>query len=103
MRKRKFPYYDESPLAVANTPEVREYMAIGVINDEEIGQMSEIKEIVYAGQGSREQRIESRLPCASAGPPRKFRFSLDKLDATREGPAPRPPFSEKSLLRKMDN
>jgi hypothetical protein len=49
VRKRKFPYFDESPLAVANTPEVREYMAIGVINDEEIGQPSEIKEVVYAG------------------------------------------------------
>ena len=49
IRKRKFPYYDESPLAVAATPEVREYMAIGVVNDEEIGQMSEIKEVVYAG------------------------------------------------------
>ncbi len=31
-----------------NTPEAREYMAIGVINDEEVGQMSEIKEVVYA-------------------------------------------------------
>ena len=49
VRKRKFPYYDESPLAVPNTPEVREYMAIGVIKDEEIGEMSEIKEVVYAG------------------------------------------------------
>ncbi len=49
IRKRKFPYYDETPLAVAGTPEVREYMAIGVINDEEAGQPSEIKEVVYAG------------------------------------------------------
>ncbi len=49
VRKRKFPYYDESPLAVAGAPEVREYMAIGVVNDEETGQPSEIKEVVYAG------------------------------------------------------
>jgi hypothetical protein len=49
VRKRKFPYYDESPLAVANAPEAREYMAIGVVKDEEVGQMSEIKEVVYAG------------------------------------------------------
>ena len=49
VRKRKFPYFDESPLAVPNTPEVREYMAIGVVADEEVGQMSEIKEVVYAG------------------------------------------------------
>ena len=49
VRKRKFPYYDESPLAVAGTPEVREYMAIGIVKDEETGQPSEIKEVVYAG------------------------------------------------------
>ena len=49
VRKRKFPYYDESPLAVAGAPEVREYMAIGVVNDEEVGQPSEIIEVVYAG------------------------------------------------------
>lgn len=49
VRKRKFPYYDEAPLAVPGTPEVREYMAIGIIADEEVGQPSEIKEVVYAG------------------------------------------------------
>ena len=49
VRKRKFPFYDEAPLAVPGTPEVREYMAIGVVADEEIGEMSEIKEVVYAG------------------------------------------------------
>ncbi len=48
-RKRRFPFSDESALAVPNTPDVREDMAIGVINDEEVGQMSEIKEVVYAG------------------------------------------------------
>jgi hypothetical protein len=49
VRKRKFPFYDEAPLTVAGTPEVREYMAIGVIDDEEVGQTSEIREVVYAG------------------------------------------------------
>lgn len=49
VRKRKFPFFDEAPLAVAGTPEVREYMAIGVVDDEEIGQTSEIREVVYAG------------------------------------------------------
>ena len=49
VRKRKFPYYDEAPLAVPGVPEVREYMAIGVVADEEVGQPSEIKEVVYAG------------------------------------------------------
>ena len=49
VRKRRFPFYDEAPLAVAGTPEVREYMGIGVVKDEEIGQQSEIVEVVYAG------------------------------------------------------
>ena len=49
VRKRKFPYFDEQPLTTPGTPEVREYMAIGVIKDEEVGQPSEIKEVVYAG------------------------------------------------------
>ncbi|HEV7401690.1 MAG TPA: hypothetical protein VGO11_02145 [Chthoniobacteraceae bacterium] len=49
VRKRKFPYYDESPLAVAGTPEVREYVAHGVVDDEEVGEPSEIKEVVFAG------------------------------------------------------
>lgn len=49
IRKRKFPYFDETPLATPGTPEVREYIAIGVIDDEEIGQPSETKEVVFAG------------------------------------------------------
>ena len=49
VRKRKFPFYDETPLAVPTIPELREYMAIGVINDEEIGHPSETKEVAYAG------------------------------------------------------
>jgi len=49
IRKRKFPIYDETPLAVAGTPEVREYRAIGVVNDEETGQPSVAVEIRFAG------------------------------------------------------
>ena len=49
VRKRKVPYYDESPLAVPGVPEVREYVAHGVVDDEEVGEPSEIKEIVFAG------------------------------------------------------
>jgi hypothetical protein len=48
-RKRKFPLYDQRPLAVAGAPEVREYRAIGVVDDEEIGQPSEVQEVVFAG------------------------------------------------------
>jgi hypothetical protein len=43
------PYVDNRPLAVANAPEHREYMAIGVIDDAEIGQSSDIIEVVYGG------------------------------------------------------
>lgn len=49
IRKRKFPIYDENPLAVAGVPEIREYMFRGVVDDEEIGVPSEIKEIVFVG------------------------------------------------------
>ncbi len=48
-RKCKFPYYDTRPLTIPGTPEVREYMAIGVVNDEETGQPSEVQEVVFAG------------------------------------------------------
>lgn len=43
------PYEDNRPLAVANTPEHREYMAIGVILDEEVTLQSDIVEAVYGG------------------------------------------------------
>ncbi len=49
VRKRKFPIYDEAPLMAASIPEIREYMLTGVVNDEEIGQPSEIKEVVFVG------------------------------------------------------
>ncbi len=43
------PYDDHAPLAVAGTPEVREYRAIGVIKDNEIGQPSDIVSVTFAG------------------------------------------------------
>jgi hypothetical protein len=49
VRRYNCPFCDEAALAVPGTPEVREYMAIGIVNDEEVGQQSEIKEVVYAG------------------------------------------------------
>jgi hypothetical protein len=48
-RRSKFPFDDDSPLAVAGTPETREYRAVGVVNDEEIGQPSDIVSVVYGG------------------------------------------------------
>lgn len=49
IRKRKFPIYDENPLLTAGVPEIREYMFRGVVDDEEKGVPSEIKEIVFVG------------------------------------------------------
>ena len=43
------PYEDTRPLAVANQPEHREYMAIGVVHDEEVTLQSDIIEAVFGG------------------------------------------------------
>lgn len=43
------PYSDSSPLEKPGTPEVREYMAIGVVGDTEFGLMSDIISAVYDG------------------------------------------------------
>ena len=48
-RDTKSPYDDHIALAVAGQPEHWEYRAYGVINDLEIGQPSDIVEIVYGG------------------------------------------------------
>lgn len=42
------PYYDTDPLANPNVPEVREYMAMGVIDDIEIGLPSDIVSITLS-------------------------------------------------------
>jgi hypothetical protein len=43
------PYYDTNPLANLAVPEVREYMVMGMIDNEEIGLPSDIVSIVFAG------------------------------------------------------
>ena len=43
------PYEDNRPLATAGVPENREYMVMGVLNDEEIGQPSDIVAVVFGG------------------------------------------------------
>lgn len=43
------PYEDNRPLVTAGQPEHREYMAIGVLHDEEVTQQSDIIEAVYGG------------------------------------------------------
>jgi len=43
------PYGESRPLANAGVPEHREYMAIGVIRDEEVTQQSSIIEAIFGG------------------------------------------------------
>ena len=43
------PYNDSRPLTVDNVPEHREYMAVGVIRDEEVTLQSDIVEAVFGG------------------------------------------------------
>lgn len=43
------PYEDTRPLTTPNTPETREYMAIGMIDDEQVGQPSDVVTVVYGG------------------------------------------------------
>jgi hypothetical protein len=43
------PYVDTEPLANPAVPETREYKAMGVIKDEEIGQPSDIVNVTFAG------------------------------------------------------
>jgi hypothetical protein len=43
------PYSDSRPLATPGVPEHREYMAIGVIRDEEVTQQSSIIEAIFGG------------------------------------------------------
>lgn len=43
------PYVDTEPLANPAVPETREYKAMGVIKDEEIGQPSDIVSVTFAG------------------------------------------------------
>lgn len=43
------PYDDHTPLAVAGQAEVREYQAFGVLNDQQIGQPSDIVSVTFGG------------------------------------------------------
>ena len=48
-RDTNSPYDDHTPLTVANQPEVREYQMFGVLNDQQIGQASDIVTVTFAG------------------------------------------------------
>jgi len=43
------PYNDSRPLANAAIPETREYMCIGVMDDEEVGDPSDIVSVIFGG------------------------------------------------------
>ena len=43
------PYFDTTPLAQTGVPEVREYFARGMVNDEEVGVDSDIVSIAFGG------------------------------------------------------
>jgi hypothetical protein len=43
------PYYDSRPLANAGQPEIRAYKVMGVINDEEVGDWSDVVTATYTG------------------------------------------------------
>lgn len=47
--RTKFPLDDDAPLADPNTPEMREYSAIGMIANAEIGLRSDVVEVPYGG------------------------------------------------------
>jgi hypothetical protein len=48
-RDTNSPYDDYTALAVPGTPEVREYQAYGVLNDQQIGQPSDIVTVTFGG------------------------------------------------------
>jgi hypothetical protein len=47
--RSRFPFDDDSPLAQPGTAETREYQAMGVVADKEIGQPSDIVSVLYGG------------------------------------------------------
>jgi hypothetical protein len=49
IRRKKFPFDDQTPLKTPGVPEMREYMARGVIADEEVGQPSDIVQVTFGG------------------------------------------------------
>lgn len=49
VKRKRLPFEDQTPLKTAGTPEAREYMGRGVVNDEEVGDPSDIVRAVYGG------------------------------------------------------
>ena len=49
IRRKKFPFDDQTPLKTPGVPEAREYMARGVIGDDEVGDPSDIVPVTFGG------------------------------------------------------
>ena len=49
IRRKRFPFDDQTPLATPGVAETREYMAVGVNGDDEVGQPSDIVTVTFAG------------------------------------------------------
>lgn len=49
IKRKKFPFDDQTPLKTPGVPEVREYEARGVIGDDEVGQHSDIVRVTFGG------------------------------------------------------
>lgn len=49
IRRRKFPFDDQTPLKVPGTAETREYMARAVVGEDEVGLPSDIVSVTFGG------------------------------------------------------
>jgi hypothetical protein len=48
--RTRSPFKDPTPVAHEGVPEVREYKLVGVLNDEPIGQFTNVATVVFAGR-----------------------------------------------------
>jgi hypothetical protein len=49
IRRRKFPFDDQTPLKVPGVPEQREYLARCVVGEDEVGHPSDIVQVTFGG------------------------------------------------------
>lgn len=48
-RRNQFPFDDYTPLTRSDVPETRQYMAIGILNGQRVGQPSDVITLTYGG------------------------------------------------------
>ncbi len=51
-KRARFPFHDDTPAPAGQTTQAREYMAMGVIADEEVGNPSNIASVVFQAQSN---------------------------------------------------